>query len=251
MTNKGLAGWYSLPKPQEHERGFIRTALYESMSYPNQSSYPGGPPSSYPGGPGSGYPGAPQSSYPGGPQSSYPGADPSQSSYPGAPQSSYPGGPGGFAPPTNEYRGNDYAGGQPPYQGNPSYNSPPPSQPGYDNQHQQEPVQYDEQGNPLPPGERGLGTMAAGAAAGWGINKMSGGHMGGFTSMAGGAIAAQVGKKIFEHMGNKQGGPPGSSGSGGNNFFSKFGGGGGSGNQYGGPPPPGGGYGAPNPYGKY
>lgn len=81
-------------------------------------------------------------------------------------------------------------------------------------------MQYDAQGNPID-GERGLGTMAAGAAAGWAGNKMTGGHMGGFSSMASGAILAQVGKKVFEKMndnkqhnnggygGNPYGPPPG------------------------------------------
>lgn len=58
-------------------------------------------------------------------------------------------------------------------------------------------MQYDQNGQPIE-GERGLGTMAAGAAAGWAGNKMTGGHMGTFGSMAGGAILAQVGKKVFE-----------------------------------------------------
>lgn len=63
-------------------------------------------------------------------------------------------------------------------------------------------MQYDEHGNPIP-GERGIGTMAAGAAAGWAGNKMTGGHMGTFGSIAGGAIMAQVGKKMFEKFENK------------------------------------------------
>jgi hypothetical protein len=64
-------------------------------------------------------------------------------------------------------------------------------------------MQYDQNGNPID-GERGLGTMAAGAAAGWAGNKMTGGHMGGFSSMASGAILAQVGKKVFEKFDDKK-----------------------------------------------
>ena len=80
-------------------------------------------------------------------------------------------------------------------------------------------MQYDANGTPID-GERGIGTMAAGAAAGWAGNKMAGGHMGGFSSMASGAILAQVGKTVFEkldknkhgHQGGYGGNPYGSHG---------------------------------------
>ncbi|KAK0547929.1 hypothetical protein OC846_003561 [Tilletia horrida] len=141
------------------------------MSY-QQSSYPGGPDYSQP---------PQQSSYPGGPASSY---GPT-SSYPGGPSSSYPGQGGqdyqGYQPPS------DNRGYQPPNQG---YQPP---------QGGQAQVQYDANGQPIQDGERGLGTMAMGAAAGWGANKMSGGHHGA-ASAIGGAILAQVGSKVFKHF---------------------------------------------------
>lgn len=46
--------------------------------------------------------------------------------------------------------------------------------------------------------------MAAGAAAGWAGNKMTGGHMGTFGSMASGAVLAQVGKMVFDRMEDKK-----------------------------------------------
>lgn len=59
--------------------------------------------------------------------------------------------------------------------------------------------------------------MAAGAAAGWGANKMTGSHMGTFGSMASGAILAQAGKMIYEKM-EKNKHPNASGGYGGNPY---------------------------------
>ncbi|SJX62999.1 uncharacterized protein SRS1_13822 [Sporisorium reilianum f. sp. reilianum] len=195
-------------------------SYYPGGPAPNQSSYPGGPQSSYPGGPQSSYPGDPlassSSSSGGYHQSSYPGGP--QSSYPGAPPSSYNSAPGYDSHASSNYNspspyGAPATANQAPYN-NASY----PQQ-----QHQQQgPTQYDEHGNPVD-GERGIGTMAAGAAAGWAGNKMTGGHMGTFGSMASGAILAQVGKMVYEKFDDKK---------------HHNGGGGYGGNPYG--PPPGG-----------
>ncbi|KAK0536447.1 hypothetical protein OC834_001162 [Tilletia horrida] len=170
-----------------------------SGSAPQQSSYPGGQ-SSYPGGPGPDY----NSSYP--QQSSYPGSQQQQSSYPG---STYP---GSYSNNSDSYGGqrSDYGSpsGGSGYQGQGGYQPPNhnQSQGGYQppNQGQQQ-VQYDANGQPIDPatGERGLGTMAIGAMGGWAANKASGGHHGA-ASAIGGAIVAQVGKKVLEHFNDKK-----------------------------------------------
>ncbi len=179
-------------------------SYYPGGPAPNQSSYPGGPQSSYPGGPGYQQPsynnGGSQSSYPGDPLSSQSGPS-SYSSYPGGAQQS------SYGAQSSPYPNSNTQG----YQQHNSYNNNndansyggPPSNPSYGNSsgypQQQGPMQYDQNGNPLPEGERGLGTMAAGAAAGWAGNKMTGGHMGTFGSMAGGAILAQVVKRCLRN----------------------------------------------------
>jgi len=177
-----------------------------SFPQPDHSSSYGGGSNQY----NSGYPNpgqAPQSTYPGGPpqqdynqQSSYPGQGQQsygQQSYGQGQQSPYPqpgqGGaygqgspaPYGQAPPQQGGEGSSYYGGQQGQQQS-QYGQQDQRQDG-----QQQEVQYDENGNPLPPGERGVGTMALGGAAGFIGNKMTGGHMGGFSSIAGGAMAAQ------------------------------------------------------------
>lgn len=60
--------------------------------------------------------------------------------------------------------------------------------------------QLDEHGNPIEPGERGLGTMAGGAVAGFAANKMTGEHHGKFKSAIGGAILAQGAKMLYDRF---------------------------------------------------
>lgn len=147
------------------------------MSYYNQqpSSYPGSNEhSSYPGGGGggSGFPSADTRGaigYPGqGDPSNYPGQGGGYTSGPdyGSNQSSYPGagGPGYGNNSQGQY------GGSPDYgASSQSYYNGAQSGPGYQSPQgggQEQQVQYDENGNPLPPGERGIGTMALGAVGG-------------------------------------------------------------------------------------
>lgn len=196
-------------------------SYYPGGPAPNQSSYPGGPQSPYPGGPQSSS-GGYQSSYPGGPQPSYPGGPPS----------SYNSAPGYYDSHASNYNPPSPYGGPPVNANHSSYgNSPSPSP--YAHQQQQGPTQYDEHGNPVD-GERGLGTMAAGAAAGWAGNKMTGGHMGTFGSMASGAILAQVGKMVYEKFDDKKH-HNNSGGYGGNPYR----------------PPPGGHHGGPGGFGNF
>jgi hypothetical protein len=146
------------------------------MSYYNQqsSSYPGSnnEQSSYPGG-GSGFPSADTRGaigYPGQGQqpSGYPGQGQGYSSggpdYGNNNQSSYPGSYGpGYGNSQGQYgSGPDYGASSQ------SYYSGAPSGPGYQSPQngQEQQVQYDENGNPLPSGERGIGTMALGAVGG-------------------------------------------------------------------------------------
>lgn len=68
----------------------------------------------------------------------------------------------------------------------------------------QDRVAYDEHGNPIEGGERGLGTMAMGAAAGFGANKLSGGHGGNFSSAIGGALLAQGAKMMYDRVSNNR-----------------------------------------------
>ena len=51
--------------------------------------------------------------------------------------------------------------------------------------------------------------MAAGGMMGWGANKLSGNKVGGGKSFFGGAVLAQVGKKVYEKMDEKKNGKHG------------------------------------------
>lgn len=133
------------------------------------------------------------------------GAPPEQSSY-GYPSSSgapsgYPSSPYGQAAEPQQNRGHasDYYS-SPPAQGQygqPAHQSQYGQQPGGAGQEGQAEVQYDEHGNPLPPGERGIGTMALGGVAGFAGSKLLGGG-GGMKAAIGGALAAQGAKMLFD-----------------------------------------------------
>lgn len=91
--------------------------------------------------------------------------------------------------------------------------SPPAVNPHQYQQQQPQQVQYDAQGNPIPmDGERGLGTMAVGGMTAWGANRLTGNKVGGGKSFFGGAILAQVGKKVYEKMDDKKHGKHGKHG---------------------------------------
>ncbi|PWN96898.1 hypothetical protein FA09DRAFT_71535 [Tilletiopsis washingtonensis] len=113
----------------------------------------------------------------------------------------------------------------------PDYSAPPPQHSPYGDQ---QPQQYDEHGNPLPPGERGIGTMAMGGLAGFAGNKMMGNHGGGMKAAFGGAALAQGGKMLMDHL-NKNKKPSGGHGGGYNPYGAQGGSsGGGLGSFFGG-----------------
>ena len=110
----------------------------------------------------------------------------------GAPQPDYNAQQQSYGASPNPYGGspNPYGAASPAHQqqyGQQSY-------PGQEGAPDQQPQQYDEHGNPLPPGERGIGTMAMGGLAGFAGNKMMGNHGGGMKAAFGGAALAQGGK---------------------------------------------------------
>lgn len=258
------------------------------MSFPNPNAYNNG---GGDGGYGGGYQ---QGGYPQG--GGYGGPPPPQAGGYGQ-QSQYPQGGGGYGgPPSGD---SNYGGSPAPYGAGPqahqqpSYGAGPPQSQGsagefYGGQQGGaaggaggQAQAYDENGNYIPEGERGLGTMAmgeftsdqsggeaqppsiviaarspghltddrpaplclTGGMAGFAANKMSGGGHGNMASIGTGALLAQGSKMAYEWFNERKGKQSHGGGSGGY--------GGPPGGGYGGPPgggyggPPGGGYGGP------